>query len=104
MTLVLIGIVQGVSVAQLYLLMSLNILFCYSQDKERQKEIVSLLGAMPDERYALLVNLGKKITDYSIDRSLFNDGKYWCCEVIYRLHILIKLKSSAIDGAIKAGS
>ncbi|XP_015771701.1 PREDICTED: U5 small nuclear ribonucleoprotein 200 kDa helicase-like [Acropora digitifera] len=43
------------------------------KDKERQKEIVSLLGAMPDERYALLVNLGKKITDYSVDRSLLND-------------------------------
>ena len=46
------------------------------QDKERQKEIVSLLGGMPDERYALLVNLGKKITDYSVDRSLLNDGEY----------------------------
>ena len=46
------------------------------QDKERQKEIVSLLGGMPDERYALLVNLGKKITDYSVDRSLLNDGDY----------------------------
>ena len=46
------------------------------QDKERQKEIISLLGPTPDERYALLVNLGKKITDYSVDRSLLNDGKY----------------------------
>ncbi|RMX47508.1 hypothetical protein pdam_00002126 [Pocillopora damicornis] len=45
------------------------------KDKERQKEIVSLLGGMPDERYALLVNLGKKITDYSVDRSLLNDDE-----------------------------
>ena len=37
---------------------------------------MSLLGPTPDERFALLVNLGKKITDYSVDRSLLNDGKY----------------------------
>ena len=52
-----------------------KIISCY-QDKERQKEIISLLGPTPDERFALLVNLGKKITDYSVDRSLLNDGKY----------------------------
>lgn len=52
-----------------------EIISCY-QDKERQKEIISLLGPTPDERFALLVNLGKKITDYSVDRSLLNDGKY----------------------------
>lgn len=45
------------------------------KDKERQKEIISLLGPTPDERYALLVNLGKKITDYSVDRSLLNDDE-----------------------------
>lgn len=45
------------------------------KDKERQKEIISLLGPTPDERFALLVNLGKKITDYSVDRSLLNDDE-----------------------------
>ena len=54
----------------------LLLFFVVHQDKERQKEIVSLLGPTPDERFALLVNLGKKITDYSVDRSLLNDGKY----------------------------
>ena len=44
------------------------------QDKERHREITSLLGSMPDERFALLVNLGKKITDYSVDKDYFNDG------------------------------
>ena len=53
-----------------------EIISCCYQDKERQKEIISLLGPTPDERFALLVNLGKKITDYSVDRSLLNDGKY----------------------------
>ena len=41
---------------------------------------------MPDERYALLVNLGKKITDYSVDRSLLNDGECLCyAQSIYDL-------------------
>jgi len=35
------------------------------KDKERKKEVEMLLGALTEERYALLVNLGKKITDYS---------------------------------------
>ena len=44
---------------------------------------------MPDERYALLVNLGKKITDYSVDRSLLNDGECLCyAQSIYDLFVL----------------
>lgn len=35
------------------------------RDKERKKEVELLLGALTEERYALLSNLGKKITDYS---------------------------------------
>lgn len=31
---------------------------------------------MPDERYALLVNLGKKITDYSVDKDVLGDGGF----------------------------
>lgn len=34
------------------------------RDKERKKEIEGLLDKIPDERFALLVNLGKKITDW----------------------------------------
>lgn len=45
------------------------------KDKERKKEISSLLGNIADERYALLVNLGKKITDYSVDKEAIGDGK-----------------------------
>ena len=45
---------------------------------------------MPDERYALLVNLGKKITDYSVDRSLLNDGECLCyVQSIYDLFVLL---------------
>lgn len=35
------------------------------KDTERRKELESLLGQFADERYAVLVNLCKKITDYS---------------------------------------
>ena len=36
------------------------------KDKERKKETEELLGSqLPEERFALLVNLGKKITDFS---------------------------------------
>jgi len=35
------------------------------KDKERKKEVESLLGSLAEERYAVLVNLGRKISDYS---------------------------------------
>ncbi len=35
------------------------------RDKERKREIESLIGGVDDERFNLLVNLGKKITDWS---------------------------------------
>nr|KAG5691791.1 hypothetical protein BaRGS_003187 [Batillaria attramentaria] len=34
------------------------------KEKEKKKEIEGLLGPTPDERFALLVNLGRKITDW----------------------------------------
>lgn len=34
------------------------------RDKERKKEVEEMLGALAQERYAVLVNLGKKITDF----------------------------------------
>ncbi|XP_028042040.1 putative U5 small nuclear ribonucleoprotein 200 kDa helicase, partial [Bombyx mandarina] len=36
------------------------------KDPEKKKEIEMLLGSIPDERFALLVNLGKKITDFNM--------------------------------------
>lgn len=38
------------------------------KEKDRKKEIFALLGTMPDERFALLSNLGRKISDYSVDK------------------------------------
>lgn len=34
------------------------------KDKEKKKDVEGLLGSVPDERFALLVNLGRKITDW----------------------------------------
>ncbi|BHF63398.1 hypothetical protein SprV_0200639000 [Sparganum proliferum] len=34
------------------------------RDKDRRKEVESLLGTLADERYNIIVNLGKKITDW----------------------------------------
>ncbi|EPQ10851.1 U5 small nuclear ribonucleoprotein 200 kDa helicase [Myotis brandtii] len=42
------------------------------RDKERRKEIDLLLGQTDDTRYHVLVNLGKKITDYGGDREIQN--------------------------------
>nr|XP_049704303.1 putative U5 small nuclear ribonucleoprotein 200 kDa helicase isoform X1 [Helicoverpa armigera]XP_049704304.1 putative U5 small nuclear ribonucleoprotein 200 kDa helicase isoform X2 [Helicoverpa armigera] len=39
------------------------------KDPEKKKEIEMLLGPVADERFALLVNLGKKITDFNISSS-----------------------------------
>lgn len=36
------------------------------KDKEKKRETESLLGGLAEERFALLVNLGKKITDFGV--------------------------------------
>lgn len=46
------------------------------RDKERRREVEQLLGPADDTRYHVLVNLGKKITDYGGDKDLQNMGKY----------------------------
>uniref|UniRef100_A0A8C9NMY0 Small nuclear ribonucleoprotein U5 subunit 200 n=1 Tax=Serinus canaria TaxID=9135 RepID=A0A8C9NMY0_SERCA len=42
------------------------------RDKERRKEVELLLGPTDDTRYHVLVNLGKKITDYGGDKDIQN--------------------------------
>uniref|UniRef100_A0AAY5EQB3 Helicase ATP-binding domain-containing protein n=1 Tax=Electrophorus electricus TaxID=8005 RepID=A0AAY5EQB3_ELEEL len=42
------------------------------RDKERRREVEQLLGSTDDTRYHVLVNLGKKITDYGGDKELQN--------------------------------
>ena len=40
------------------------------KDHERKKETEALLGGLAEERFAVLVNLGKKITDFALDAKL----------------------------------
>lgn len=47
------------------------------RDKERRREVEQLLGPTDDTRYHVLVNLGKKISDYGGDKELQNMGKYF---------------------------
>ena len=48
------------------------------KDKERRKECESMLGGLADERYALVVNLCKKITDWGSDEKAQTGGNiYW---------------------------
>lgn len=37
------------------------------REKDRKKEVELLLGPLTDERIAVLMNLAKKITDFSLD-------------------------------------
>lgn len=38
------------------------------KEREKQKVIVSLLGPVEDDKFALLVGLSKKITDYGAEK------------------------------------
>lgn len=48
------------------------------RDKERRREVEQLLGPADDTRYHVLVNLGKKISDYGGDKELQNMGMSRC--------------------------
>lgn len=47
----------------------------HSKNKDKKKELEQLLGTLAEERFALLVNLGKKITDYGAEKEKKNIGK-----------------------------
>ena len=40
------------------------------KDKEKKKDVESLLGEIAEERFALLVNLGKKISDWGQEEKM----------------------------------
>ncbi|XP_034244319.1 putative U5 small nuclear ribonucleoprotein 200 kDa helicase isoform X1 [Thrips palmi] len=46
------------------------------KEKEKKKETESLLGGLAEERFALLVNLGKKITDFGAKEEIHIAGKH----------------------------
>ena len=46
----------------------------FSQEKEKYREIVSLLGAMDEDQFAKLAGLGRRITDYGTDKQASAGG------------------------------
>lgn len=44
------------------------------KEKEKKKETENLLGSLAEERFALLVNLGKKITDFGAEQKSATAG------------------------------
>lgn len=56
------------------------------KDKEKKTDTESLLGSLADERFALLVNLGKKITDFGTDeKGIANTGT---CLIIFYTYLV----------------
>lgn len=45
------------------------------RERDKQREISSLLGPVDDDKFALLVGLGKKITDYGTDKHTTVEGR-----------------------------
>lgn len=64
------------------------------RDKERRKEIDLLLGQTDDTRYHVLVNLGKKITDYGGDKEIQNMGM---CSLQFLLLFVMFLHSCVLS-------
>lgn len=46
------------------------------KEREKKRETESLLGNLAEERFALLVNLGKKITDFGTEEKVTTTGQY----------------------------
>ena len=68
------------------------------RDKERRKEIDLLLGQTDDTRYHVLVNLGKKITDYGGDKEIQNMGTGRRCRGLRLSGRVTGAKPSRIPG------
>lgn len=69
------------------------------RDKERRKEVEQLLGPADDTRYHVLVNLGKKISDYGGDKELQNMGNSSILELCL-LFVLLSLNRFILDQTI----
>lgn len=47
----------------------------HMKEKEKKKEISSLLGALDEEQFATLSSLGRRITDYGTDKHAGVEGE-----------------------------
>lgn len=48
----------------------------HMKEKEKKKEISTLLGSMDDEQFAMLAGLGRRITDYGADKSAGMESEF----------------------------
>ena len=48
----------------------------HMKEKEKKKEIGSLLGTLDDEEFAMLAGLGRRITDYGADKSAAMESEW----------------------------
>jgi len=69
------------------------------KDREKRREVEVLLGGLAEERYALLVNLGKKITDWGSDEKMQTGigNDYRNMSVSSLSCLFLKVKSSTIS-------
>ncbi len=63
------------------------------KDREKKVELEALLGSLPEERFALFVNLAKKITDFGSEARSRTNGKYLnvfnrFCSVAYLIFLV----------------
>lgn len=61
------------------------------KDKERRRETELLLGSLAEERYAVLVNLCKKITDYGVDEKTQSMGTILFSIIIFNNECLFMI-------------
>ncbi|XP_072387732.1 U5 small nuclear ribonucleoprotein 200 kDa helicase [Diabrotica undecimpunctata] len=67
------------------------------KEREKKKETETLLGAIADERFALLVNLGKKITDFGNEENKGTTGEENIDEA-YGINVQFQEESEEEDG------
>ncbi|CAG9834327.1 unnamed protein product [Diabrotica balteata] len=67
------------------------------KEREKKKETETLLGAIADERFALLVNLGKKITDFGNEENKGTTGEENIDET-YGINVQFQEESEEEDG------
>ena len=72
------------------------------RDKERKIEIEGLLGSVAEERFALLVNLGKKITDWGAHEDKGQGGgyNYSSCCILKILHVVLQTWANVLTCTI----
>ena len=77
-------------------------IFFQVSSKEKKRETEALLGPLAEERFALLMNLGKKITDFGHDPNANKVSKAHiihtgCSRNVYLLFILLARRVTEIN-------